>query len=129
MVRPNAPLAQSPEEDAMTAVDQVTPRKAGGSPDDGLLAELVDALDRIAAGELKVRLGRRAGAAGEVVDRFNRVVEMQQRSTRELMRISRVVGREGRLTERLDEEGMEGAWGDRVRAVNSLIDELGRPTQ
>src|SRR5687768_7467869 len=118
-----------PEEDTMTAADQVTSRVAAESPDDGLLAELVDALDRIAAGELKVRLARRAGVAGEVVDRFNRVVEMQQRATRELLRISRVVGREGRLTERLDEEGAEGAWADRVRAVNSLIDELGRPTQ
>ncbi|GAA0938636.1 HAMP domain-containing protein [Virgisporangium aurantiacum] len=114
----------------MTTVDQVkSPRADGDTPDETLLRELTDALDRVAAGDLKVRLGRRTGAAGEVVDRFNRLIEMQQRQTRDLLRISRVVGREGRLTERLDEEGVEGAWGDRVKAVNSLIDELGRPTQ
>jgi HAMP domain-containing protein/signal transduction histidine kinase/ActR/RegA family two-component response regulator len=113
----------------MTPVDQIAPQKSGGGSDDALLTEFVAAFDAIAAGDLKVRLTRRTGLAGEVVDRFNRVIEMHQRSTRELLRISRVVGREGRLTERLDEEGLEGAWVDRIRAVNSLIDELGRPTQ
>src|SRR5919202_5860152 len=111
----------------MTTVDEVA--APGAVTADALLAELVAGMDRIASGNLKVRLNRRTGLAGEVVDRFNRVVEMQQRSTRELLRISRVVGREGRLTERLDEEGFEGAWVERIRAVNSLIDELGRPTQ
>src|ERR1041384_5278945 len=95
----------------MTTVDQVTaPRSGGDMPDDTLLRELTDALDRVGAGDLSVRLGRRTGAAGDVVDRFNRLIEMQQRQTRDLLRISRVVGREGRLTERLHEEEGEGAW-------------------
>src|SRR5262245_19751631 len=87
-----------------------------------------DALDRITTGDLRVRLRGRAGLAGEVVDRFNRLVDLKLRQTRDLQRISRVIGREGRMTERLDEEGYEGAWLDRIRAVNSLIDDLGRPT-
>src|SRR5919107_930860 len=45
-----------------------------------------------------------------------------------MRRISRVVGRDGRLTERLDDEGLDGAWADSVRSVNALIDDLGRPT-
>src|SRR5581483_5353860 len=98
------------------------------SPESLLLAELSSALDRIAAGDFKIRLGRREGPLGEVADRFNRVVDMHDRSTRDLLRISRVVGRDGRMTERLDEEGFDGAWADRVRAVNALIDDLGRPT-
>ena len=114
----------------MTTVDEVPPAVLGhaASPEGELLAELSDALDRIATGDLKIRLGRRTGLAGDVVDRFNRVVEMHQRSNRELLRISRVVGREGRMTERMDEEGTEGAWAEGVRAVNALIDDLGRPT-
>src|SRR5215207_9151730 len=109
------PDEAQPGEDAMTVVDQTVPpiKADGGGGDDALLAELAAALDRVAAGDLKVRLTRRTGPAGDVVDRFNRVIEMQQRSTRELLRISRVVGREGRLTERLDDEGFEGAWVDR----------------
>src|SRR3569833_661848 len=99
------------------------------SPVTLLLFEISEALDHLTSGDLKVRLTRREGGlAGEVVDRFNRLVEMKQRHTRDLLRISRVVGREGRMTERIDEEEFEGAWLERIRAVNSLIDDLGRPT-
>src|SRR5258705_3633759 len=93
-----------------------------------VLQELAEALDRLRSGDVKVRLRRRTGLAGEVVDGLNDVIARQQRQVRDLVRISRVVGREGRLTERLHEEGSVGLWADGVRAVNSLIDDLGRPT-
>src|SRR5437763_3194330 len=95
---------------------------------DALLAELAEAMRRVQQGDFKVRLPRGTGLAGEGVDGFNEVVELQERRNRELLRISRVVGREGRMTERVDEEHFEGAWADGMRAVNSLIDDLGRPT-
>ena len=103
-----------------------TVEKVGAQAD--VLAELAEALGRLRSGDVKVRLRRRTGVAGEVVDGFNEVVARQERQLLDLMRISRVVGREGRLTERLDEEGIDGAWADGARAVNSLIDDLGRPT-
>ncbi len=108
----------------MTTVE----RDAAKSTDSALLVELADALRRVRNGNFKVRLPRRTGLAGEVVDGFNEVVELQQRRNRELLRISRVVGREGKMTERVDEESFEGDWAEGVRAVNSLIDDLGRPT-
>src|SRR2546423_5981106 len=108
----------------MTTVEQAPPMSA----DAALLAELAEALRRVRRGDFKVRLSRRTGIAGEVVDGFNDVIELQERRKRELLRISRVVGREGRMTERVDEEMFEGDWATGVRAVNSLIDDLGRPT-
>ncbi|MFG1900292.1 HAMP domain-containing protein [Micromonospora carbonacea] len=93
-----------------------------------LLGDLAEALRRVRGGDLKVRLRPRAGAAGEVADAFNEVVALQERQHRDLLRISRVVGRDGRLNERLEEEGLEGSWAEDQRAVNSLIDGLGRPT-
>src|SRR2546423_11381544 len=108
----------------MTTVEQAPPMSA----DAALLAELAEALRRVRRGDFKVRLSRRTGIAGEVVDGFNDVVELQERRNRELLRISRVVGREGRMTERVDEEHYDGDWALGVRAVNSLIDDLGRPT-
>src|SRR5689334_16376383 len=95
---------------------------------DTLLIELADALRRVRQGDFRVRLPRQTGLAGEVADCFNDVVELQARRNRELLRISRVVGREGRMTERMDEEHFEGDWAEGVRAVNALIDDLGRPT-
>ncbi len=109
----------------MTATHKVSV----GAPDDSaLLGELADALRRVSRGDLKVRLPRRSGTAGEVAEAFNEVVSLQERQTLDVRRISRIVGRDGRLTERLDEEGLEGAWADTARSVNSLIDDLGRPT-
>src|SRR5262249_7462576 len=111
----------------MSAVDEV--RVAKDLPDDtGLLEELAEALSRVSSGDFKARLRRRTGLAGEVCDRFNQVVELQELRNRDLLRIRRVVGREGRLTERIDEEQFEGSWAEGMRAVNALIDDLGRPT-
>ena len=110
----------------MTTIDQATAQ--GGSDEVGLLRELAEALGRVRAGDLSVRIVRRTGLAGQVADGFNDVVELQEHRNRELIRISRVVGREGRMTERVDEELFQGDWATGVRAVNSLIGDLGRPT-
>ncbi|HEX6870201.1 MAG TPA: HAMP domain-containing protein [Micromonosporaceae bacterium] len=99
-----------------------------GQERDVVLADLAAALARVRAGDFKVRLHRRTGLAGEVVDGFNELVARQEAQVFDLRRISRVVGREGRLTERLDDEGLEGMWAAGPRAVNALIDDLGRPT-
>jgi len=112
----------------MTTANHLTADQRPGAEDAALLGELAEALRRVRQGDFKVRLPRRTGAAGEVADAFNEVVSLQERQHLDLRRISRIVGRDGRLTERLDEEGVEGAWAEGRRAVNSLIDDLGRPT-
>ena len=102
----------------------MTTAKTDRAPTDesAILRELAEALRKVRRGELKVRLPRRAGMAGEVADAFNDVVALQERQNIDVRRISRIVGRDGRLTERLDEEGLEGAWAEGQRAINSLID-------
>ncbi|WP_422772761.1 HAMP domain-containing protein [Plantactinospora sp. WMMC1484] len=112
----------------MTTAKQISAEERSAAEHAVLLSELAEALRRVGRGDLKVRLPRRAGAAGEVADAFNDVVSLQERQHLDLRRISRIVGRDGRLTERLDEEGLEGSWADGQRAINSLIDDLGRPT-
>src|SRR3954469_10787610 len=109
----------------MTAAKEAS---VGVADETALLRELTEALRRVRRGDLKVRLPRRGGPAGEVADGFNEVVSLQERQNLDLRRISRIVGRDGRLTERLDDEGLDGAWADGVRFVNALIDDLGRPT-
>ena len=41
------------------------------------------------------------GVAGKVADAFNEVVELNERMADELARLSRVVGKEGKLSQRL----------------------------
>ncbi|OZV80215.1 hybrid sensor histidine kinase/response regulator, partial [Micromonospora echinospora] len=112
----------------MTTARTTAGADSAASDHETVLGELAAALRRVGQGDFKVRLPRRAGVAGDVVDAFNDVVSLQERQYFDLRRISRIVGREGRLTERLDEEGLDGSWAEGQRAVNSLIDDLGRPT-
>ena len=65
------------------------------------LEHLLRALQAARDGDFSVRLPRRrAGVAGEVCDAFNKLVAQQEQLTRELARVSRMIGREGRMTER-----------------------------
>ena len=65
---------------------------------------------------------------GEIEQRFNELVERNARQTKELARVARVIGRDGRYTERMSLATADGRWMDGVDAVNSLIDDLVRPT-
>jgi HAMP domain-containing protein len=112
----------------MTSVDaekSLTSTSSGEGADFAVLAETVR---RIHNGRLDVRMPRAGGAAGEFIDGFNELITLLERRNRDLLRISRVVGREGRMLERLDEESYDGAWADSAHAVNGLIDDLARPT-
>src|ERR671917_692432 len=48
--------------------------------------------------------------------------------SREMGRVARVVGREGRMTERATLGNVEGGWAEGIDAVNSLVDDLIRPS-
>ena len=91
------------------------------------LGRLVDALEAAAEGDFSVRL-RAEGPLADVAAAFNTLVERNQQVTKELVRVSKVVGREGRITERAGVAGAPGSWAEKVGAVNELIDNLARPT-
>src|SRR6478672_3179314 len=108
-----------------------TPRQAKPVDDAAVgtdAADLLAALNALCAGGFGVRLEPRGGVMGQVVERVNALAALNERRTRELVRASRVIGREGRMTERLDELGADGEWSTGAAAVNSLIDDLVRPT-
>ncbi|HEX3827519.1 MAG TPA: HAMP domain-containing protein [Sporichthyaceae bacterium] len=92
------------------------------------VTDLLHILDSLCSGRFSVRLEPRDGPLASVVDRVNHLAALNERRTRELVRASRVIGREGRMTERLDEVAADGDWGVGAEAVNSLIDDLVRPT-
>ena len=99
-----------------------------GAVDPRTLKELVEALDAARRGDFSVRLSkRRKGVMGEVAASYNELVATNQRMTKELVRIARVIGREGRMTERATLPGATGGWEASIDSINSLIDDLVRP--
>ena len=93
------------------------------------LQELLDALRSARDGESGVRLSaRKSGIMSDVAKAFNSLAERREGLTDELSRVSRVIGREGRMNERAHLKGAKGSWAQSVDSVNSMIDDLVRPT-
>src|SRR5438093_7268014 len=67
------------------------------------------------------------GIAGKIYDTLNEIVEFNERLTKELDRISRVVGKEGKIRQRASLPGAMGGWADCVDSVNSLVGDLIQP--
>ena len=65
---------------------------------------------------------------GKIADTFNTVIETNQRMARELERIGRVVGKEGRITQRASIGEVTNSWADAIGSINDLIGDLVRPT-
>ncbi len=90
---------------------------------------LLDALIALKKGRAGVRLPSDwTGVAGRVADAFNEVVELNERMASEMARLNRVVGKEGRLSQRLSLGDVGGFWQESVESVNQLIDDLVHPT-
>src|SRR5204863_233573 len=58
----------------------------------------------------------------------NDVIRTNQRMTQELERIVRVVGKEGRITQRAALSEVSESWSDAIGCINVLIEDLLRPT-
>src|SRR5947199_64841 len=90
---------------------------------------ILGALNALKRGDGSVRLPVDwAGSLGRVADVFNDVVERNERMAQELERLSRVVGKEGKLGKRCNMGDVTGFWRDSIDAVNLLIDDLVHPT-
>ena len=91
--------------------------------------QLLQVLTAVKKGDFSVRLPTVwAGIDGKIADSLNDIVEMMSDSTKEIERVSRMVGREGKLSQRVTSLAPRGSWKSRVDAVNELIDNLVRPT-
>ncbi len=91
--------------------------------------ELLNALMAFKRGDFSARLPDHwTGVAGKIADTFNEVIEKNQRLTTELDRIGRVVGKEGRITQRASLGDVSNSWADAIGSVNGLIGDLVHPT-
>ncbi len=69
------------------------------------------------------------GTAGKIADTLNDIIETNQRLEEGITTASQVIGREGRLSQRVTAPMAVGGWANTINAVNHLIDDLVRPTQ
>ena len=96
--------------------------------DTAALNRLLTALEAMRDGNFRKRLTVSGdGVMAEIAAVYNEVADRNLHLTGELSRVRRVVGREGKLTERLETGATEGSWAAAIDASNALVDDLVRP--
>src|SRR6266851_3930303 len=91
--------------------------------------QLLSAMLVFRDGQFGVRLpSDLLGVNGKIADAFNDIVAVSERRAHETARVSRSVGKEGQLKQRMSVPGATGGWADDVAAINLLIEDLVWPT-
>ena len=90
--------------------------------------QLLKILTAVKKGDFSVRMPiDQTGLAGKVADALNDIIELNQRMVQEFERISTVVGKEGKISQRASLGSAGGSWTDCIESVNTLITDLVQP--
>src|ERR1700746_2851263 len=118
------------ERTSPTARFDPTPPAASRTFDDAAFSkQLLTAMLGLRDGDFSVRLpSDLTGIDGKIADAFNEIAVVADRRAREPSRVSRGVGKAGKLKERMSVPGVLGGWAEEVTAINTLIDDLAWPT-
>ncbi|WP_194724510.1 HAMP domain-containing protein [Noviherbaspirillum malthae] len=91
--------------------------------------QLLAALMALKKGDFSVRMpSDLTGLDGKIADTLNEIMENSDAMANGIVNVSRVVGRDGRLSQRCPGSSTGGRWATIVNSVNTLIDDLVRPT-
>src|SRR5215510_4875037 len=90
---------------------------------------LLKTLTAIKKGDFSVRLPKNwSGEQGKIAATLNDVIAINERLVHELERVSRVVGNDGRLSQRAVLPAASGSWINLIESVNQLVENLTHPT-
>ena len=109
-------------------------KKATGTVANGMRTRrdanvLLSTLIAFKRGNFSVRMPvDQTGLEGKIADALNDVLEINQKMVSEFARISRAVGKDGKITQRASIGSATGAWADCIESVNSLIGDLVQPS-
>jgi HAMP domain-containing protein/CheY-like chemotaxis protein/signal transduction histidine kinase len=91
--------------------------------------QLLTRLKGLSEGDFSVRLpADLMGLDGKVADTFNLVATQLERFGENVTRLRNETGRKGKISARMPVGDAVGGWADRIEAINSLVDDLSRPT-
>src|SRR5262245_52987791 len=103
-------------------------RTANGRPgesDEAQLRRLLDAMTAMRDGNFRRRVPSDSdGIIGELASVYNDIADRQEHLAKELARVRRAAGTQGRHDERLQAGTGEGGWAASVDAANGLIADL-----
>ncbi|MFN3727402.1 MAG: HAMP domain-containing protein [Allosphingosinicella sp.] len=91
--------------------------------------QLLSALRSFRRGDFSVRLPEDLpGQDTEIARLFNEIAGLNEQMTDEFERLSQVVGKEGKISQRGKVRAATGGWESAIRSVNELIEDMVQPT-
>ncbi len=91
--------------------------------------ELLRVLIEVRNGNFTVRMPfDQVGITGKICDTLNEIIFMNQKMTEEFTRASNTIGKQGKLTHRIEVPFAKGEWSTGVDSLNTLISDLVHPT-
>ncbi len=120
-----SPLANDNGDRALLLEDRAQAEKLAEARSRQILKAIVAFRD----GDFSVRLPADwPGIEGRIAEAFNQTIGREEVISREVRRLSATVGKEGRLKQRMSLPGAVGDWAVKTDSINTLIDDLVRPT-
>ncbi len=93
------------------------------------LEQFIEVLKAVKSGDFSVRVSyNKAQVLSRAGELLNDIIGLNEHMANELLRVGRIVGQEGRMTERASVGPAKGAWANSVNSVNQLIGDLVAPT-
>jgi HAMP domain-containing protein/signal transduction histidine kinase/DNA-binding response OmpR family regulator len=109
----------------------VTPKAIDNEtmPVENLYRDLLSVLTEVRSGNFGVRMPiDQVGIGGKICDTLNEIIFLNEKMTMEFTRASNVIGKQGKLTHRIDIPFARGSWSTGIESLNTLISDLVHPT-
>ncbi len=91
--------------------------------------EFLTILTEVKNGNFKVRMPiDKVGIQGKICDTLNDIISLNEEMMLEFMRAGNTIGKQGKLTQRIEVPSVKGSWSTGVGSLNALIADLVTPT-
>jgi HAMP domain-containing protein/signal transduction histidine kinase/CheY-like chemotaxis protein len=122
-------LPKTSEKNFTSKVLTRTGKELRVSPEKEQLRQVLTMVKAIRAGDFSVRLSLDGETLlSDIAEALNDINELNLNLANEFVRVGRIVGKEGKMTERVNIGSVKGAWYSNVESVNTLITDLVQPT-
>ncbi len=91
--------------------------------------QLLKVLMEVKNGNFAVRMPiDEVGLNGKICDTMNDIISLNERMMFEFTKAGNIIGKQGKLTQRIEVPNAKGSWGTGVDSLNTLISDLVHPT-
>ena len=91
--------------------------------------QLLKVLMEVKNGNFGVRMPiDEVGLNGKICDTLNDIITLNERMMLEFTKAGNIIGKQGKLTQRIEVPNAKGSWGTGVESLNTLISDLVHPT-